>query len=521
MNPPLTYGSLFSGVGGLDMGLDRAGFVCAWQCEIDAAAAGVLMLKWKNSSRPPRLFADVTAFRQFLESLSAHDLEPYRIDLVCGGSPCTNLSVAGLRAGLAGSESGLFREMARICRLLGPQLVLWENVVGAFSSCRGADFAEVIASFTGVPCAVPADGWGRAGFARGLAGLWHVAWRVLDAQHFGVPQRRRRVFLVGSAAPADGSCIEILFEPESVRGDSAPSGEAGQEVAPTIGARVKGGGGLGTDFDCDGGLVIETAPCLVTKKSGGCLGNDFELNGGLIPTLTAKMAKGTGGRSGEECQNLVLALREAETAHTLTGEGHDASEDGTGRGKPLVVQSLTKQCGQANDNDCGSGAPLIPTLACTLGGGSGARGYANSPDVANFVPVAFMQNQAGDVIAGEVMHSLATNGNATGRNSPNIAGQAIGVRRLTPVECERLMGWPDGHTAHSQPVMLGPDNQWHPKEKPVKEQADGPRYRQCGNGVVSACAFWIAARMMKFARFESAHLKSAHGKQWGEAGAGV
>jgi DNA (cytosine-5)-methyltransferase 1 len=373
--PALTYGSLFSGVGGLDLGLDRAGFDCRWQCELDGAAAGVLL----HHHPRRRVFRDVSALRQFLESLPDHECEPYRVDLVCGGSPCTNLSVAGGRAGLAGSESGLFREMVAICRLLRPRLVLWENVVGAFSSREGQDFAEVVASFTGVTPAIPADGWGLAGFARGLPGRWHVAWRVFDARYFGVAQRRRRVFLVGSVAPGDGSCVEILFEPESVRGDSAPGGEAGENITGTLGSRAKGGGGLGTDFDLDGGL---------------------------IPALTAKMAKGTGGPAGDECQNLVLA----ETAHTLTGEGHDA----------------------------------------------------------------------------------------TGRNSPNIAGPIVGVRRLTPVECERLMGWPDGHTAFSQPLMPAPGNTWAAKAKPAKEQSDGPRYRQCGNGVVSACAEWIGPRMQQF-----------------------
>lgn len=173
----LTFGSLFTGVGGFDLGFETAGMKCLWQCEIDEHCNQVLEEHWKGVKR----YNDV-------REITKENTE--RVDLICGGFPCQDLSVAGKRAGLAGERSGLWYEFARIIGELKPRWVVIENVPGLLSSRRGADFRIVI------------EGLEECGYG--------VAWRILDSQYFGVPQRRRRIFIVASLGNAD--CGKVLFE---------------------------------------------------------------------------------------------------------------------------------------------------------------------------------------------------------------------------------------------------------------------------------------------------------------------
>lgn len=194
-----TVGSLFAGIGGFDLGFERAGFKTAWAVEIDQKAQSVLRLRFPDA----KLHDDV-------REVGAHNLSP--VDVVTFGSPCQDLSIAGKRAGLSGERSGLFHEAVRIIQELRnteapPRFAIWENVVGALSSNGGRDFAAVIDSLANI-------------------GAHDVAWRVLDSQGFGVPQRRRRVFL---AADFGGECAEqILAFAEGVRGDPAPADAQGE-----------------------------------------------------------------------------------------------------------------------------------------------------------------------------------------------------------------------------------------------------------------------------------------------------
>lgn len=212
----LTFGSLFSGIGGFDLAFERAGMACRWQVEIDARCQDVLGRHWPEVER-----------HSDIRECGRHNLEP--VDVVCGGFPCQDLSVAGRRAGLAGERSGLWFEFHRVLTELEPRWVVIENVPGLLSSNRGRDFATVI---------------------RGLVELrYGVCWRVLDAQYFGVAQRRRRVFIVGHLG--DGRAAEVLFEREGVPGDTPPSRETGQEVAYSLRANAshsgdKGDGGVNT-----------------------------------------------------------------------------------------------------------------------------------------------------------------------------------------------------------------------------------------------------------------------------------
>jgi DNA (cytosine-5)-methyltransferase 1 len=181
----LTFGSLFSGVGGFDLGFERAGMECRWQCEIDKAAQGVLHRHWPDAT----LYEDVRNV----------GIGAASVDVVCGGFPCQDVSVAGRRAGLDGERSGLWFEFARVLSDVKPQWVVVENVPGLLTSNGGRDFAVIL------------HGLVERGYCS--------AWRVLDSQYFGVPQRRRRLFIVGHLG--DGRAAQVLFEREGNQWDHA------------------------------------------------------------------------------------------------------------------------------------------------------------------------------------------------------------------------------------------------------------------------------------------------------------
>ena len=380
--------SLFSGAGGLDRGLENAGHTIVAQCEIDKHAASILRHHWPDTY----LHDDVTTF----------DPEEFRgrVDLVAGGSPCQDLSVAGRRGGLDGARSGLFWHQCRIADSVAAPWVLWENVAGALSSNDGADFASVLWGLTGALPGVPDGGWRTAGVVVGPKRT--AVWRLLDARWFGVAQRRRRVFVV--AGPRGLCGPEVLLEPEGLRGDPEPSAAAGTAVA-----------------------------ALTARGVGTCGADDNQAQAGhLVPdyanTLTARDGKGAPTRIDAGRGNLIPVPIGFGWSNAAA-QGDDVVVDGTAelrtRMQPAVAYmetmgTLTTRGGHENRN---LGAQLIPTA--------------------------------------------------------NLA-----VRRLTPRECERLMGWPDDHT------------RWGVTEAgDVVEIADSHRYRACGNGVVSPVAEWIGRRL--------------------------
>ena len=218
--------SLFSGVGGFDLGLERAGMETVFQCEWDKHATRILEKHWPHVPR----WTDVSTLTG--EHILSH--APV-IDVVAWGSPCQDLSVAGKRAGLQGARSGLFHEGVRIIKELReltngkyPRISIWENVAGALSSGAGADFGQVLTEMD-------------------EAGACFSEWRVLDAQYFGVPQRRRRVFLVSVFDPATAArCPDPLLPvSESVRRDTQAGAttreEPASETAASFGSSNFGG----------------------------------------------------------------------------------------------------------------------------------------------------------------------------------------------------------------------------------------------------------------------------------------
>ena len=339
----MKYGSLFSGIGGFDLAFDRAGMECAWQCEIDKQAGEVLAHHWPNVKN----IGDV-------RNVGRNTVE--YVDLICGGFPCQDVSFAGKRAGLAGKRSGLWFEFARIIDELKPGWVVIENVPGLLSSNRGQDFAVIIQRLA------------ECGYG--------VAWRVLDAQYFGVPQRRRRVFIVGSLG--SGCAAEVLFECESVCRDIE-----------------KGGAGRETDTG--------TFTMRAGKEGGG------------------KGYLGADGLSLPLCGQSVYAVDARQT--TVSGE-----------------------------------------ITSTLQASAGHHGYSF-----NAAPLVMAHGQANAEIVEGSSPSLTCN-----HEAPIVFGTSI--RRLTPLECERLQGFPDGWTAG---------------------QSDAARYRQLGNAVAVPVVEWIGKRIME------------------------
>jgi len=254
-------GSLFTGIGGFDLGLERAGHDIRWQCEINPFRREVLHQHWP----------DTPCYEDVCEVAA-----PDEVDLLCGGFPCQDLSVAGHRAGLDGDRSGLFFECARVADavLSDGGWLLIENVPGLFSSNGGRDFAIILATLAEL-------------------GFHDLAWRVLDSRYFGVPQRRRRVFILARRTTGR-SASAVLLEPESGGGDTPPRIPPEKEAA---------------------GSVADSAR-------------------GFVSSLTTRY-----GSSGADDNDGQAGLLIPSATHTLTAEGFDASEDGTGRGTPLTVDA--------------------------------------------------------------------------------------------------------------------------------------------------------------------------------------
>jgi len=401
-------------------------------------------------------WGDMTKFKDWTD-------EP--IDLLCGGTPCQSFSVAGLRKGLADPRGNLMLTFGAIAAKYRPQWLVWENVPGVLSSNGGRDFGAFLGML------------GQLGYG--------FAYRVLDAQHFGVPQRRRRVFVVGCLGDWR-SAAAVLFERHSLSGHPAPRRQAGQRPTGTLSARTEGGGGLGTDFECSGG-VVQVSPTLRAggNKTGGDRppGTDVDTCETLIPVRTLCAATGQAGAEiGADMAPTLNCNHEAPyIAHSLRGEGFDASEDGTGRGTPLV--SVT-----------------VPTLVSNGDAHSGFRDKHGliAFDTTQITSAAnYSSPKAGDpchplaalahvpAIASIVAQTLTANGGQGGRQDKQpmtVVGQQ--VRRLTPEECEALQGFPRGYTAIPH------------RGKPA---ADGPRYKALGNSWAAPCAAWIGKRIQAVA----------------------
>jgi len=505
-----TYGSLFSGVGGMDLGFDSH-MDCVFQVEWDKHASSILRRHWPDVPK----WGDV-------QDVDGSTLPP--CDVLTFGSPCQDLSAAGKRAGLDGDRSSMFFEAIRIMKEMRdattsrptgpvPRVAVWENVPGALSSNRGQDFGVVLDE---------------------LAQLGAVAieWRVLDAQHFGVPQRRRRVFVVAIFDPsvAKRGAGEVLPVAEGRARDFASGRKKRQNATgrPTNspddgrGYRMLGFGHYADDDtasalkqrdykdatdlavvpfvkarrakyegDFETWVAGEVTPTLNAFDNGGesratvlmpvifdgTRLNDFRSDTEIVPTLKARM--GTGG-------NNVPLIGEPAIVY----DGYDQALDDSGINRSLrvggdspdfvaePVAASFKPGASADAYGIGYSEEIAPTLES---GGGGNNKPAIIQPVTVFQPGTMIRLGGG--IWEETVPTLRAEAKR-GDNEPHIAQPSVtttyAVRRLTPLECERLMGWPDDHTRWTDDG---------------REQADSHRYKQCGNGVATPVARWIAGHI--------------------------
>ena len=407
------------------------------------------------------------------------------VDVLIGGTPCQSFSVAGLRKSLEDARGNLTVAFAWLANDMQPDFVVWENVPGVLSSKDNA-FGCLLGALAGEdePLTPPGGKWTNAGYVLGPERA--VAWRVLDAQYFGVAQRRRRVFVV--ACPRDGADPrEILFEREGVRRDTPPSRSAGKNTAPTLSARTKGGGGLGTDTELDGGLVAQSVSICPTLRAGGNStggdrppGTDVDTVDSLLPVAKGVALRGReGGGTAELTGDVATALRAsqgggdkphvAQTVATGTGQRYDAETETL-----IPLQEINKRTGQSTDDPrAGIGIANDGDPMFTLQAGA-QHGVAY--EYATVDVTAFKESQSG-VREDEPHATLDAN-----KGSRRMEGVREGntVRRLTPTECERLQGFPDG---------------WTDIPYRNKSAANGPRYKALGNSMAVPVVRWIGERI--------------------------
>lgn len=424
------------------------------------------------------------------------------VDCITGGSPCQDLSVAGKRAGLSGERSGLFMEQVRIVRemreldksrgrtghLVRPRFMVWENVPGAFSSGspKGADFAAVIEEIlkicepgADVRISVPDKGWPKFGCYYADDGSWSIAWRVHDAQFWGVPQRRKRIALVadfgGLSAP------EVLFERKSLRRDTDESETAGEETAGGTGTGADGTiwcikeDAIDRDTNANGRWVNEDVSHTLdaTDRHGVAVLND---QGGSMMSVTREV---TGTLRSQEHGHQPIS---EETAPTLNAEKNPAVYDARGNGNGAIsptptgdhqnrvtdytaVVAFAKQShGDYKKTEFGSTqnarqGKSATDLVC-YGLDSNKNGY---------------QEQAGAIQA-------HTSGGAT----ELCVDRQMTVRRLTPLECERLQGYPDGWTDIGE---------WTDSKGKKRHTSDTAGYKALGNSIALPFWFWLLRRI--------------------------
>lgn len=564
----MTLGSLFDGIGGFPLAAVHCGGVPVWASEIEPFPMRVTKLRFPDMIH----VGDIT-------KLDGAKLPP--VDVICGGSPCQDLSVAGLRKGLAGERSGLFMDQVRIVKemraederrgvsddFIRPRYLVWENVPGAFSSANGEDFRAVIEEIVHIKdstCHVPRPDTGRwesAGAAI-LGDQFSLAWRVLDAQYWGVAQRRRRIFLVadfgGLTAP------KILFEQERLPGDPAEGQDQGKGVTAAAGnsSADSGGSRVAEEKQVDifavhidqreetinlngisGALMATTNLQMQTFVAGGmrkfesaekeeclCLndqgGERMDVSVDVTATLRAGMSghpplvmgiqQGSAGT--EEIPDPALT-EEAETGgnnQQILFENHGIDARYTGPHE--VAPTMSARYGTGGNN-----VPLVsymPESYCIAGNiidrevQNGGNGLGCQPDISYTLTSAdrhavfsrqrsdeFLQNRvtatqsarqhkdATDLVCEPYQNTVGTIGYTDHKGINNqyvsedkcIVENRKLIRRLTPLECERLQGFPDHWTD-------------------IPGASDSARYKALGNSVAIPCVDFVLRGIAYFLR---------------------
>lgn len=411
--------SLFSGIEACSVAWHKLGWECVGFSEIEPFPCAILAYHYPDV---PNL-GDVTKITE--EQIKVLG----QIDLVVFGSPCTDLSMAGKRQGLKGQASGLFYDAIRVIEWArkhnGCRFALWENVPGAFSSNKGGDFTEVVRLLSGCKdIDTPKNGWGNTGFALGENGL--TEWRVLDAQYFGLAQRRKRVFAITDF----GNWFDrppILFERESQSRTVAKGGKTStQKDIPNAQRNFT---------KVDSSKLGLSVYCFETRYDKNPI---RECHGFVAPTLTAAM--GTGGG------NVPF------TAYAFTPKG-------------LSVKEQVEK---------------VPTLTAT-----------------DYKDPACVFTIAGNVIGRDNKHGGNHLGLSDGQTSYTLTtadrhavAYPVMVRRLTPIECERLMGFPDNYT------------QIPYRGKTAEKCPNSPRYKALGNSMATNVMLWIGKQIDKAVKYD-------------------
>ena len=474
-------GSLFSGIGGFDLGLERAGWQVAWQVENDKFRRKVLNRHWPDVEVRNDIRTDTDGLRG--------------VDLICGGFPCQDLSVAGNRQGLDGERSGLWYEYLRVVTEIRPTWVLIENVPGLISSHEGKDFEIIVSGLTAV-------GYG-------------LAWCVLDSQYFGVPQRRRRVYIVGYlGAPCPS---EILFEPESCEGNPPPRRKTGEKVAGTLGgsASVRG---WSDDVDRAGAFVPLKSNALSTRQRFTAPETDNYIAKPLTKTNGERLGDGdaenfvvqtanTGGNGidveRDKAYTLDKSLAQAIVTPTLLGSNPNAERGADGKRRdgsrtdklPLVVE-------KQEDAEPVAPADISPTLQ---GGGAGTSrvggpGLAREDEYlivnARQDPIVGLQPLDGNGrslavarVAGTVRE---TSGKSTGSSRP-IPGNLVVSAETDPNRVREASGIPGRLDSDLDDDTRETIEYWDAE----LSGPDGPRYAALGDAVTVPVAEWLGRRILE------------------------
>lgn len=440
----ITYGSVCSGIEAASIAWEPLGWKPAWFAQFDPEhnyarqpdfPSRVLAHHWPDV---PNL-GDMTQIADLIRwgAVAAPDV-------LVGGTPCQAFSVAGMRKGLKDPRGQLTISFGELADAIDEQrdtpcTIVWENVPGVLNSKDNA-FGCFLALLAGESCELQPPGrkWTNAGCVSGPKRV--VAWRVLDAQYFGVAQRRRRVFVIASADP-NFDPTAILFESDSVRRDTPPSRETGSQVAGNAGQGFKTGShwdgeqyphpSLSQSFNTGG--IGQSNQEVFSQRGAGlvqCFGGGNTT--GQIDVATTCTAHGN--RQDFDTETFAVQSVNGSVTHTLTAEGHDASEDGTGRGTPVIC--------------------FAP--------GNLTRGGGMSPSM-------------------ETTGTLCAHGGRSYSDQSPCVASDMQVRRLMPVECERLQGFPDGHTD-------------------IPGAKDGPRYKALGNSMAVPVMGFIGRRLKLYGK---------------------
>jgi len=403
---------------------------------------------WNNLGWEPTAFAEVEPFPS---AVLAHHYPTVRnrgdmtkftewpnesVDLLVGGTPCQSFSVAGLRKGLADPRGNLMLTYLAIADRYRPRWLLWENVPGVLSSNGGRDFGTFLGALVEL-------GYG-------------FAYRVLDAQWFGVAQRRKRVFVIGYLGNAE-CAAKVLFERESVCRNPAPSREKKQGTATST--------------------IPSVAGSLDTECGGGKLTHQSVANGHIIGTITARMFNALGARDVEEGALLPVSIATYDMK-----QHHNPQPSNT-------AQLTTKNCAFIRGDTPLATIAFHPTqdpissenISHALGTGS-KSGNATTA-------VAYGTDCYNGAITGDVTATVTSSTGSSATHSGPTVMHSTAVRRLTPTECERLQGFPDGYT----------NIPW--RKKP--ESPDGPRYKALGNSMAVPVMRWIGERIDKVNKEQS------------------